>query len=377
MLAGAALCNAALGSLFAWSVVAGPVARDLGVGAGETGSVFSVALAVFTVGVLTAGPVADRRGARPLLLLAAAAGAAGLALAAAIGTYVGLLVGAGFGFGAANGIGYSAALHVAGTAWPGRRGVAIGIVLSAYALGGVVAAPALTAAVTAAGWRTTVGGWAVVVAAVVLCGAALVPRRPAAPASPRPWSVARGRVVVLLWVVFAGCAAPALFAFGHAADVAAIRGASAFAAAVAVAVLAGGNLAGRLAGGWAADRFGPVPSLLATAAAGVVASVLLAGVPAAVVVAPAFLLLGSSYGAVSALVPAATAEIVGPDRLAGTYGRIFPSWGVAGLVAPVAGGWLVEVTGSYEAAFAAGAIVAAGAVAGALRLRRPAPASGG
>jgi len=334
--------------------------------------VFAVGLAVFTVGVLTAGPVADRRGARLLIGLAAATGAGGLLLAASLPTLPAVLGGVGLCFGAANGMGYASALHVAGTSWRTRRGLAIGIVLSAYALGAVVAAPLLVAAVDAAGWRATLAGWGAVVGLLVGVAAVLVPGRD--PASP-PTERQRGRPagvaqVALLWVVFGACSAPTLFTFAHAADAARARGLSLQAAGASVAVLSGGNLTGRLVAGWAADRFGSVHSLLAVTVTTVAGYGLLAGIPRAGVVMPVFLLLGGTYGAVSALVPAATADVVGPERLAGTYGKVFLSWGLAGLTAPVAGGWLVERTGRYEAAFLAGALVAAVAVAGAGGLRR-------
>lgn len=355
-------------------MLAGAVGHDLGVGAGGTGAVFAVALAAFTAGVLTAGPVADRHGARPLMAVAAAAASAGLLLAAAVPTLPSILVGIGLGFGGANGIGYAAALHVAGTVWPARRGMAIGVVIGAYALGAVAAAPLLAAVVEQQGWRRAVAGLAVVVAAAVAAAAALVPQAPPAPATDRErargGAAGGGRAVVLLWVVFGACSAPTLFTFAHAADAARARGLSVSAAATAVAILAGGNLAGRLAAGWAADRFGAPASLVLVTAASVAACAVLAAVPGGVVILPAFAVLGTAYGAVSALAPAATADAVGPDRLAGAYGKVFTSWGLAGLTAPVAGGWLTERTGSHDAAFLAGALVAAVALAGALRLHR-------
>lgn len=352
-------------------MLAEPIGGDLGVGAAGTGTVFAVALAAFAVAVLSAGSVADRRGARLLLVLAAVAGAGGLLLAASVPALPAVLVGVGVCFGAANGIGYSAALHVAGTTWPQRRGLAIGIVLSAYALGAVVAAPILSAAVGPFGWQATLAGLAVVVGVLVAVGAALVPGRAATarPGRNAPPSVAIADVA-LLWVVFGACSAPTLFTFAHAADAARARGASLTAAAVAVAVLSAGNLAGRLAGGWTADRLGSVNGLLAVAAIKTAGYVLLAAVAGAGIVVPVFFVLGAAYGAVSALSPAATADLVGSERLAGTYGKVFSAWGVAGLTAPAAGGWLVESTASYETAFLAGAVAAALAVAGALMLRR-------
>jgi hypothetical protein len=46
---------------------------------------------------------------------------------------------------------------------------------------------------------------------------------------------------------------------------------------------------------------------------------------------------------VSALVPAATADRVGSGAFAIAYGRIFTGWGVAGLLAPIAGGHFLRL----------------------------------
>lgn len=49
----------------------------------------------------------------------------------------------------------------------------------------------------------------------------------------------------------------------------------------------------------------------------------------------ALLLLGIQYGALSALVPAATADLVPRERFGTAYGLVFTGWGLAGLLASV------------------------------------------
>jgi OFA family oxalate/formate antiporter-like MFS transporter len=119
---------------------------------------------------------------------------------------------------------------------------------------------------------------------------------------------------------------------------------------VAVSALAGGNLAGRLLAGWWSDRVGRLPALaaaLGTAAAsvgGLVAS------SASAVVLAAFLGTGLAYGAVSSLVPAATADRVGAVLFPRAYGVVFTGWGCAGLLAPVAGGQLLRLQSDHPGA---------------------------
>ena len=75
-----------------------------------------------------------------------------------------------------------------------------------------------------------------------------------------------------------------------------------------------------------------------------------------------FLGTGLAYGAVSALVPAATADGVGPAAFPTAYGIVFTGWGSAGLLAPLAGGPLVRVAGQEPAllCLAATPLLAAG-----------------
>ncbi|MCU1607527.1 MAG: major facilitator superfamily 1, partial [Modestobacter sp.] len=95
-----------------------------------------------------------------------------------------------------------------------------------------------------------------------------------------------------------------------------------------------------LVSGWWSDRVGRRPAL-ATALAVAAASVGgLAGPTEGWVVLSSFVGTGLAYGAVSALVPAATADRVGARAFPRTYGRVFTAWGCAGLVAPVVGGAL-------------------------------------
>jgi len=85
------------------------------------------------------------------------------------------------------------------------------------------------------------------------------------------------------------------------------------------------------------------------------------------VVLAGFLGTGLAYGAVSALVPAATADRVGVTAFPTAYGVVFTGWGCAGLLAPLAGGRLIALSEQIPALLSlAAAPVVAAAVAVAL-----------
>jgi MFS transporter, OFA family, oxalate/formate antiporter len=334
------LANLAVGTLFAWSLVAPAVTADAGAERSGT-AVFAAALVSFTAALLGVGRVLRRLGARRLLAVAAVGAGVGLGLTAVWQRPEVPWLGVGLLFGASSGLAYGVAVSLAARVPPERRGTASGLVVGAYAAGplllGLVAPPALAAA----GWRACVAVLAVVVAGLVGLAAAVAPVGAAegAPAGRSRVPVPR-RTQAALWVLFAGGAAPGLVVFATAAPLAAARGLDARTAGTAVTLLAAGNLAGRLAAGWWSDLVGRLPALVTSLAVSAAALLALAVVTAAAVVPAGYAAVGLAYGAVSALVPAATADRVDPRAFATVYGRVFTAWGCAGLLAPALGSGL-------------------------------------
>jgi MFS family permease len=337
------LANLAAGTLFGWSLVAQPAAEAVGMSGGGAAAVFSSAIVVFAAVLLSLGAIRRRAGPRRLLRAAAGLGGGGLLLAATAQHPLVLWLGVAVLFGAANGLAYGVSAALATRLPPTQRGTATGLVVAAYAAGPVllgIVAPPVQAAL---GWRGALAGLAVVVIVLLVAAAQLVPgREPPGERRGRAASVPR-RDVLLLWVVFAGGTAPGLLLFAHAVTVAGDRQLGPRTAGLAVSALAAGNLIGRLVAGAGSDRTGRLPALAAALTICSVSIGVLA-VPASLpVLLIGFLGAGLAYGAVSALVPAATADRVGAAAFSAAYGVVFTGWGAAGLLAPVAGGPLVEL----------------------------------
>jgi MFS transporter, OFA family, oxalate/formate antiporter len=331
-LAGAVLLDLAVSPLFAWDVFTGSLRQGLGVGDAQLASVFSVGLAAFMVGVLVGGRFADSVSPRRLALITAVGTVLGLLGSAVAASLPVLILAFGILLGGSTGLGYATAVRVAGTVQSGR-GLALGLVVSAYAVGTAVLAPVAAALLVGVGRGGTFVVLAVVVGGVLIAAAALVPSRVSSPR--RSWRRTRrtrpSRPVAVLWLVFALSSAPGLAAFAQAGNLAGIPSA----VALAVTLLNVGNFVGRLVAGPLSDRVGR-----STALHGNSALLLLACVPLAVgasgpLALVALFLLGTQYGAISTLVPAATADVVPSEQFGGTYGLIFTGWGIAGLLAPV------------------------------------------
>jgi MFS transporter, OFA family, oxalate/formate antiporter len=363
LLAAATAVNLAAGTLFAWSILLPPLTEDLGGSAAATSSVFSAALVLFAAVVLVAGRLADERSPRALAIAAGLVMGAGLAVCAAAPSLPVVAIGYGGLFGLGSGLAYVTVVSVAGTRFEERRGLALGVVVGAYAAGPILVGPLGTFTIEAAGWRPTVAALALLIAGATVAAARWLPPEPAKrerrarTSSAGP--AARTTGLWSLWALFLLSTAPALLAFSYTTDIALERGLSTGAAGAVVGLLAAGNLAGRLVAGPLSDRWGTVATIALTLAVLAAAVAALGWLSAAAVAFVALPVLGAQYGAISAVLPAATADLVGAERFGSSYGRVFTSWGVAGVVGPVAGGWLHAGAGSYRPAFQVSLVCAA------------------
>ncbi len=332
---GAVLLDLAVSPLFAWDAFTGSLRQELGADDTALASVFSVGLAAFTVGVLVGGRVADSVSPRRLALAAAGGTVIGLLGSAATTSVTTMILTFGVLLGGSTGLGYATAVRVAGTV-QSRRGLVVGLVVSAYAAGAAVLAPVAAWLLAAVGRSWTFVILAGALGGVLVVAAVLVPGRAPDSHAPRrrtgrTWQRPSGPVVAL-WLVFGLGSAPALAAFAHAGALAGTPSA----AALAVPLLNVGNLVGRLVAGPLSDLVGRSAALNGNSAVLLLACIPLAAGSSGTVALVALLLLGTQYGALSALVPLATSEAVPAERFGATYGLVFTGWGAAGLLAPVA-----------------------------------------
>ncbi|HEX6248583.1 MAG TPA: hypothetical protein VFZ64_11985, partial [Nocardioidaceae bacterium] len=151
------------------------------------------------------------------------------------------------------------------------------------------------------------------------------------------------------------------------------RGLSATAAAFVVSLMAAGNLAGRLLAAPLTHWVGVTAALWADLALLVLALLGLAWSAPAGVATAALVLLAGQYGLVSALLPMATWRVSGDAWFATAYGRVFSSFGAAGLVGPAAGALLHSGGGGYHAGFRAMGPAAIGAALALAVYRRRTP----
>ncbi len=329
--------NAAAGMLFSWSVLLTPISKDLGASVEELSTIFSTSLVAFAFAVTTSGGVAERRGTRVTTAAAGVLVGLGLVVAGVSASPLVLHLGIGVLFGFGSGLTYLSVVAWADARGDGRHWL-VGLVVAAYAAGPVAGAPLGTIATAHLGWRATLVIGGVVVAGLILLASGGMPSRAEA-ASPggserRIGTVTGTHGLGVLWVLFLGLFVPGLMVFAHAASMAEQLGMSSAAAGNVVAAMALGNVGGRLLAAPLATRFEIHTALWVTLVILVAALVPLAFVPSRDVVMLSLPLLGVQYGVASALLPMATRAVSGGSRFASAYGRVFSSWGVAGILGP-------------------------------------------
>lgn len=394
--------NLALGVLYAWSIFKLAIkfsvesGGDFAWGPAQLNDPYSTACLVFALSMIGAGRLQDRWGPRLTALLGAVLVGAGMLLIAHT-TDHGLWV---LGFGVLVGMGIGCAYAAAtppALKWfpPARTGLVAGVVVSGFGLAAVYIAPLARHLIDRHGLAHALLALGLSLAGAIAALSLLLVNPPAGAsaggaartaaargAGPggdvAPARLLRTGSFYLLWLLFFIGAGAGLMVIGSIGEMA--RAALGEAAFVAVAVMAVGNAAGRIAVGAASDRLGRRRALGLLFAAQ--AALMLAGaalIESARAGAAGLLLLatliGFNYGGNLSLFPSLAKDRYGLKHFGVNYGLLFTAWGAGGFVMSRWSQMLYAGSGSYRSAFliAAGLLAAGGLLTLALRGRRALP----
>ena len=173
------------------------------------------------------------------------------------------------------------------------------------------------------------------------------------------WSVAEAIHMKSFWVLTALFFCTWLFVFFplvHLVIFAMDIGLSQEAALIALSVLGGGSTLGRLVMGFISDRIGRKRAMAVNLGLQVFSWLWIMATTSSwmlIVFAGAF---GFSYGGVSTVFPAIVGDYFGRLKAASIIGAIFTLAGSAAAVGPLVGGYIFDLTDSYQLAFLMGAL---------------------
>lgn len=358
----------------------GPMADEFGAGRAATATLFSLTTSIMSITGLWSGRLADRRGPRALIALAAVSLGAGLIVTSRVGSlWLGYLT-YGFGVGIAVGLVYVPMIAAVSGWFVRRRSLAVGIAIVGSGLGTVVFSPLTSTLVEHHGWRTTYVVMGIGTSGLLGLSALVTFRPPTSTTALRVpamsiRALARNdsfRQLYLMMFLMTLCLfVPLVFLRPYADSI----GLSSGHGAALVSILGAGSILGRIGLGALGSR-GPVRlfELSAWTLVGCFPLWFVAGDRYGVLVACAFA-AGVGLGGFTALSPAVAVECFGPRALGGLLGALYTSAGLGGLLGPWLAGSIADA-GSYRHAIV---VAAALGGAGALvlgRLRRRLDAAG-
>lgn len=358
------VANICLGTLYGWSVFKPFIkAAPYNISLPDTTIPFSVSMLVFGLTFALAGRMIAKTGPRLPALIGAACAGAGYILSGAImyapssalpilTVTFGVIAGTGCGFG------YNPPIAAVGRWFPDKRGLALGITVSGYALSPLITAPAVEFLAKTHGIAYTFMILGVVFLVLLLALGSLLVFPPADWKAPpvsaanakKAWVAAsrdfstsemlKSKTFYLAWFIYMIGAGAGLMVIGLTAQIAkdmtGLKENLAWMALVAVQIYAVANAGGRVAMGIVTDAIGPRRTILIMLVLQLVCLLaLFPFVKTAAVLYLVIVLYGAMYGAYLSAMPALSSYFFGAKNMGPNYGLLFVAWGVGGVVLPM------------------------------------------
>lgn len=383
--------NLALGVLYSWSVVSKAIPEDWKWTEAGKSLPYSIACLVFSLVMVPAGSIQDKKGPRFAATVGGILVGAGFIVCSMTTTTFGYIVGFGVLAGSGFGFGYAAATPPAVKWFPAARtGMIAGIVVAGFGLASAYVAPLANWLIGSYGVPSTtlILGIAFLVIVVGLARLLVPPPAGYVPPGSVPSSATAngfkehftsGEMLTtwqfyVLWFLFACGAGAGLMIISKLAKMVEVQ-AGLTLGFLLVAVLALGNGGGRVVAGWFSDRFGRkiqlvicflVQAVLIYALSKSAKDSFLGSTPALILLSAG---IGANYGAHLCLFPSLTKDYFGLKHFGLNYGLVFTAWGMGGFALSLVAGAVYDSTKSFDFAytFSICLLIAAALVTGVLR----------
>jgi MFS family permease len=337
------------GTAYTFGPFAEAMAEDFGSGRGPTALVFGITLLLFFGLGVVSGPLADRVGARRLVVVGGGLVAGGLALSSQVGSiYAGYLT-IGVGVGVGGGMIASPMYSTAGGWFVRRRALAMGLVASGNGLGTLLLVPFAESLIDANGWRSAYLRLALVDLVLFAIAAALIARPPGLVAPPP--AIAHMKAIMridafrIMFVTGLLFSVSLFIAFAFVVDFATDEGISSDRAALLIGIIGATSIVGRLGITALSGRLASVRLWQGCLAAQPVAFLLWLLSDGRYPVLIAFAVtMGIAYGGFVALSPEVVAVLFGTVGLGSTIGLSFLGAGLGGLLGPTTAGFLADIS---------------------------------
>lgn len=374
--------NLCIGSIYAWSVFAAPMAEYLSsvtglhLTPGDLAIAFTITNSVGPITMISGGWVNDRFGPKKVIFAGGLLFGGGMFLSG-FATSVGFLV---FAYGIVLGLGtgmvYGCTISNSIKFFPDKRGLVGGVTTAAYGLSSVIIPPIANGLISHSGVTAAFKIIGIAFLVIVCAASFFIEKCPAdfVPAGWTPKAVTVGRpmkndkdwkgmlasplfyVMILLLIsgAFAG-----LMCTSQASPIAQkMVGLSAAAATTVVSVLALFNTGGRILAGYISDKIGRINTLAIASLFSVAGLTLLysSGESSVATFYIGISVIGLSFGALMGVFPGFTADQFGAKNNSVNYGIMFIGFALAGYFGPSIMKNVYSTDGSYQRAFVIAAI---------------------
>lgn len=367
---GALLVQLCLGSIYSWAIFTKPLRDAFGWSQAQAQYPFMVGLAAFALTTIVGGKWQDKAGPRVVAATGGIVLAIGYFLASRTTSLAWIIVTYGIIAGIGIGLGYTCPL-AAGVKWfPDKKGLITGLAVAGFGAGSFVFSKVGTAIINGSSWQNAFMILGVIFLIGVIVGALLL-RNPPAGYKPVGWNppvAAAGKPAGrdftsgemlgtlsfwLIWLMFAVGATAGLMVIGNVGAIAkvVIPEITAGQIATLTGILALLNGLGRVTWGTVSDRLGRTRTLTVMYIFNAVVMLLLLNANSYMFLMLAICLAGFCFGGNFAVFPSATNDYFGTRNYGNNYGFVFTSYGVGGIVGPLLGAMVFDMTRSYSQAY--------------------------
>ena len=363
-----------VGALFSLAVFLKPMQESMGWGRAAISAVALWMWVAYGTGSLMWGVLADRWGARRVVIAGGVLLGLGLVASSRITSLWQLYAAFGGGVGVAAGAFY-APLTTTVTRWfTANRGLAVALVSAGTGLGTFIVAPLTRWLISSYDWRLAMLILGDIVWLVIIPLGFLVRDAPGEGAGPTDQDVPVAEIFrsPQFWLIalthFTCCVAhsgPIFHMVTHAMD----QGVPGMAAATLLGVSGLASLIGRVLSGIVADRWGSKPTLITMLVLQAPAIFVYLFISSLTGFYGLVIVFGVAYGGVMPMYALLTREYFGARAMGTAYGAIFMLQAIGMGLGAYGGGWFYDHLGTYAWLFGSATAVAAVAILFALPLR--------